>query len=330
MAWRIMLLLLLLAAAGLGAWIWQQNPERLTLNDAARAGSGMQFVALPEGLTAYRREGPAAAPLVILVHGYSTPSTLWDDTVPALNRAGYATLRYDLYGRGWSDRPEGDYDLARFTRQLGDLLAALEIDGPVHLVGLSMGGLIASAWTARHPASVDRLVLIAPFNTPVRVRPLEWPLIGELLAHSLYFPRQRAMQKANFIDPVHFERYAAGFETQLAYRGFRRAIHSTLRHLIRHDPLPVYQALGRQQRAVALIWGEQDQVVPLSQADRVLAALGPGATLHRIAGAGHLPQADRPEQTHAALIEALAAPELRDAAGAAGAGAAAASAGPRN
>lgn len=305
MAWRITLLLLLLTAAGLGGWILYQNPERQTLDDAARAGSDMQFVALPDGMTAYRREGPNAAPTVVLIHGYSTPSSLWDDTVLVLNQAGYGTLRFDLYGRGWSDRPQGVYDLDRFSRQLGDLLTALEIPPPVHLVGLSMGGLIASAWTAEHPAAVDRLVLIAPFNTPVRVRPLEWPLIGELLANSLYFPRQLEMQKANFVDPVHFERYAPGFESQLAYRGFRRAIHATLRQLIRHDPLPIYQSLGRQQRPVDLIWGEQDQVVPLTQADRVLAALGSSAMLRRIPGAGHLPQADQADETHAALLDAL-------------------------
>jgi pimeloyl-ACP methyl ester carboxylesterase len=314
MAWRATLLGLALASAALTGWIWLQNPERQTLDDRARAGSGMAFVSLPEGVTAYRWEGPVDGATVILVHGYSTPSTLWDDTVPALHRAGYRTLRYDLYGRGWSDRPQGKYDLARFRRQLGDLRTALDLQGPAHLVGLSMGGLIAADWTVQRPETVDRLVLIAPFNTPVRVRALEWPLIGELLAHAAYFPRQREMQKANFVDPVHFERYAPGFETQLAYRGFRRAIHATLRQLIRHDPLPVYQALGRQPRPVDLIWGEQDQVVPLSQSGRVLRALGPGARMHRIPGAGHLPQADRPEATHAALIEALSAARLREAA----------------
>lgn len=305
MIWRVGLPLGALGTLLLGGWIAWQNPERQSLDDAARRGSDMQFVTLSEGQTAYRREGPRSTPTVVLVHGYSTPSTLWDETVPALNQAGYGTLRYDLYGRGWSDRPSGPYDLARFTRQLGDLLNALAIEPPVHLVGLSMGGLVVSDWTARHPQAVDRLVLIAPFNTAVRARPLEWPVVGELLAHSFYFPRQRSMQNANFVDPVHFERYAAGFDAQLPYRGFRRAMLSTLRHVIRHDPLPVYEALGQQGRPVTLIWGEQDTVVPLFQADRLLETLGPGTRLKRIPGAGHLPQGDQPALTHRALLEAL-------------------------
>lgn len=305
MRWLLALLLALVAAAG--AYVWLQNPERRELDAETRAGASMHFVGLSEGVTAYRLEGPETGPLVVLVHGFSTPSYLWDGTVEALNAAGFRSLRFDLYGRGLSDRPPGDYTLARFTRQLDELLDQLAPEETVHLVGLSMGGLIVSDFTARQPERVGALALIAPFNTPRREPLLEAPVLGDVLAQFLYFPRQVAMQRANFADPALFERYRPGFEAQLPYKGFRRAILSTFRHVITQDPLPVYQALGRQRRPVLLIWGEADAVVPIAQAPRLTTALGPGAELVRIPGAGHLPQAEAPQAVHGALIAHLLA-----------------------
>lgn len=302
---RVLLATLLIALAGAGGWVWWTNPEDRVLDSTSRLASPQSFIGLSEGVTGYRLEGPETAPLVVLVHGFSTPSYLWDETVRALNASGLRTLRYDLYGRGYSDRPLGRYDLPRFTRQLNELLSALEIQQPVHLVGLSMGGLIVSQFAADHPEQVDRIALIAPFNTAVRIPLLMWPGIGDVLAQIVYFPRQVAMQKANFADPAQFERHVPGFVEQLPYKGFRRAILSTLRHLIAVDPLPTYQRLGQQRRPVLLIWGDQDAVVPAAQAPRVRTALGVNAKLVPVAGAGHLPQADAPGVVHSALIAHL-------------------------
>ncbi|WP_029889852.1 alpha/beta fold hydrolase [Polycyclovorans algicola] len=301
----IVLGVLLVALTG---WIVWNNPERIDLDSAARADVDMQFIGLSQGTTGYTLGGDDDAPWVVLIHGYSVPSAQWADTAKALQDAGYRTLHYDLYGRGWSDRPGGDYDLDRYAQQLTELLDVLGAPEQVRLVGLSMGGLIAAHYAVTRPEKVAELALIAPFNAVPDIPDiLTWPLIGKVVAHALYFPRQIEMQKDAFADPAMAEQYLPLFTEQLPYRGFRRAIYSTLQTVILKDPLPTYLELGTQGRDIHLIWGSEDRVVPIDQATRLLRALRPDANLVTIDGAGHAPHLEAPEATQAALIDALGA-----------------------
>lgn len=301
---RVGLMLLALLAA-VGGWAWWQNPERLALNAQTRAQAPMSFVQLSDGITAFRLEGRERGPLVVMVHGYSYPSSLWSGTAAALQAAGFRTLRYDLYGRGWSDRPPGRYDLERFTRQLAELHSTLAPDQPVQLVGLSMGGLIAAAYAEAHPEQVARLVLMAPYNSAREIGPLRWPLVGEVLAHTLYFPAQLRLQDRSFHDTTLAAAYRPGFTEQRVYEGYRRALLSTLRNLIPRDPRPHYAALGQQDLPTLLLWGRHDTVVPASEAASVLPLLGARAKLQWIENAGHLPQLEQPGPTHEALLRFL-------------------------
>jgi len=63
-------------------------------------------------------------------------------------------LRYDLYGRGFSDRPDTVYNQTCFDKQLCELLTALGNDKPINLIGLSMGGAIAIGFADKHPELV--------------------------------------------------------------------------------------------------------------------------------------------------------------------------------
>ena len=78
----------------------------------------------------YELEGPADGQPVVLVHGFSVPYYIWDPTFPALAAAGLRVLRYDLFGRGYSDRPDLPYTMELFVRQLKDLLEALQVNKP--------------------------------------------------------------------------------------------------------------------------------------------------------------------------------------------------------
>ena len=139
-----------------------RNAEWHALDDASRAGTTGAYVQLGEGRVHYEMAGPATAPPVLLVHGFSVPSYIYDPTFAALVAAGHRVIRFDLYGRGTSDRPRGNYDIRRFTSQIDELLTALKVQGPVDLVGLSMGGAVAAAYTVEQPGRVRRLVLIDP------------------------------------------------------------------------------------------------------------------------------------------------------------------------
>src|SRR4249919_2422345 len=99
------------------------DQETLTLDDAARRNApNGKFVQLSEGVTHYELGGPADGRTVLLINGFSTPYHIWDPTFVGLTKAGFRVVRYDLYGRGFSDRPVAEYDGNFFDRQALDLL----------------------------------------------------------------------------------------------------------------------------------------------------------------------------------------------------------------
>ena len=63
----------------------------------------------------------------MLIHGFSVPYFIFDPTFNFLTKAGWRVLRYDLFGRGFSDRPHVRYNIDLFVRQLKELLDALNI-----------------------------------------------------------------------------------------------------------------------------------------------------------------------------------------------------------
>jgi Alpha/beta hydrolase family len=137
--WAAGLVLLALAILG-GAAILASDREPLVLNERERSRLPGQFVALSHGFTNYEIMGPTTGPVIVLIPGISIPRTVFARTVAPLAEAGYRVIAYDLYGRGFSDRPRVRYDAALFNQQIDDLLQALRIDGPINLVGLASAG----------------------------------------------------------------------------------------------------------------------------------------------------------------------------------------------
>jgi pimeloyl-ACP methyl ester carboxylesterase len=290
--------------------------EKVALNDTVRADLPGQFVQLPLGVVHYELAGPDKAPTVVLVHGFSVPYYIWDPTFEALTQAGFRVLRYDLYGRGFSDRPEKTYNLDIFVTQLEELFPALDIQGPVDLVGLSMGGPIVARFANHHPGQVRSLILIDPEVAPVstqRIFPLNIPLVGEYLITVYLAPVMLPKTQADdFYRPDRFPDWEAMYRVQLSYKGFRRAILSTIRAQPGMDSLAEFGAVGRQNLPALLIWGREDKTV--SSADmQQLVKLIPGIEYHIIEEAGHIPQYERPEVVNPLLVEFLNGLKVRSA-----------------
>jgi pimeloyl-ACP methyl ester carboxylesterase len=122
---------------------FEYRGESQTLNATTRSSLPGQFVELPDGFVHYELAGLSGGETVVLVPGISVPYFAWEPTFTALVAANLCVLRYDLYGRGYSDRPDVVYDLDLFDRQLEHLVAALGLTGMITPIGLSMGGAIA-------------------------------------------------------------------------------------------------------------------------------------------------------------------------------------------
>ena len=76
------------------------------LGEDARAGSSGSFVQLSKGLTHYDLSGPFDGKVVVLIHGICGPFGIWSKIENSLSSQGFRILKYDLYGRGYSDRPD--------------------------------------------------------------------------------------------------------------------------------------------------------------------------------------------------------------------------------
>lgn len=89
--------------------------------------------------------------LVVLINGLADDLQTWDYQIPALHAAGYSTLRYDNRGIGKTSKPPGPYTAELLADDLHALLLALPIERGFHLVGVSMGGMIAQSYALRYP-----------------------------------------------------------------------------------------------------------------------------------------------------------------------------------
>ncbi len=98
-------------------------------------------------------------PDLVLVHGVGSRLDAWDGVVAALD-GSLRTIRLDLRGHGESDKPHGRIELSDFTDDIAGLLDALGITR-CHLVGHSLGGLIAQGFALDHPGRLNRLVLLS-------------------------------------------------------------------------------------------------------------------------------------------------------------------------
>ena len=292
---------------------WSAGHSRLLLDDTIRArlqaeGHAHNFITLTDGTVHYRLEGPQDAPLVVLIHGFSLPSFIWDPYIEPLIRSGYRVLVYDNYGRGFSDRPAGPYNADLFDRQLDELLGALAPDAQVDLLGYSMGGAIATIFSARHPKQVRSLILMAPAGLGMsNNNQSEWitkPLIGDwfirLFGLKLFHDRAADAAKSTE-NPANF---LARSDRQMEFRHYGDALLSTLRHFPLTGAEKEYAETGTSSRPVMVIWGEADNTVPFSNAKRLM-ELMPHAKLYSFPKIGHEIGTAKPDLVIKLLIDFL-------------------------
>jgi pimeloyl-ACP methyl ester carboxylesterase len=300
---KIFIYTLLLIVLILIALPFYYNTEKLPLNDAVREQQLGEFIQLSQGVTHYQQANPEAQQVVVLVHGFSVPYYIWEPTFEMLKANGFRVIRYDLYGRGFSDRPEVVYDAQLFDRQLMDLLAALKITQPIDIVGLSMGGAITAKFVGDHPEKINKVVFVDPSHEAWHSKIVDTPLLGEYIATVYMLPKSAESQLGDFNDPSKFKQWPAKYREQMQYYGFRHAILSTLRNFLNYDKIQWYQKVGQLHKPTLLIWGRDDQTLPFANSPRVAKALGVDTFV--VEDAGHISHFERPEIVNPKLLSFL-------------------------
>ena len=283
--------------------------ETKELNESARREASGSFLPLPDGVTHYELSNPDADITVVLVHGFSTPYFIYDPTFAFLTRSGLRVLRYDLFGRGFSDRPQTAYGIDLFVRQLADLLEGLGITRPVSLVGLSMGGPICAAFMVRDPERVNKLVLIDPAGARstfpgLALKVARLPRFGETLLNLIGSEGLVRNIASDFLNPGYVEHFQSRYLVQMRYIGFKQAILSTVREGMLESFLNCYTSIGKMDKPVLLFWGRQDRTVPFHYSRDLKQAI-PQAELHVIENCGHIPHYEKPEEVDPILLEFL-------------------------
>jgi pimeloyl-ACP methyl ester carboxylesterase len=304
--WPIWVVVLAVLVGMLWGWYVYADPEDLNLDDTVRAAMPGQFARLTDGYTHYELGGPTGGRMVVLAAGFSVPYYIWDPTYAALTAAGFRVLRYDYYGRGYSDRPAIAFTDDMYVRQLDELLGATGAPAKLDLVGLSFGGSLITSFADKYPDRVQALIYVDPsIRKPYVLTLLEsLPPIWNYLTAVLYEKHWADGQFGDFLYPEKFPDWANRYRDQMRYKGFRRARLAEFASNAAVDQSEQLQRVGEHPRPVLVIWGKQDYTVPFEDSEWFMKAL-PNGRLVAIEDSGHLPQWEQPQIMHRELIDFL-------------------------
>lgn len=284
----------------------------LELNDGERKKLDGRFISLPCGNTHYQIEGDGEA--VVLVHGYATPYYIYDKVYNRLLKEGYKVLRYDLMGRGLSERVKTDYTPEFFARQLHELTQALLGDEKFYLFGTSMGGTVTTAFCRLYPGYVKKLILLAPagmdtFKPPFFMKLTSAPVLGsvlfDIIGGKVLLKKCASEMKYTAQDGIDY--YMRSFAQSVKYKGFEKCTLSSLRNTILATDIATdgYKSVGEQKIPMLVIWGTDDKTMPYYQIDR-MKEICPHAQYETFEGSGHIFLFDEGERTMDIVVPFMA------------------------
>jgi pimeloyl-ACP methyl ester carboxylesterase len=238
---------------------------------------------------AYHRSGDG--PPVVLVHGYvGDARSTWRPQLAALSDE-FTVVACDLPGAGASADPPEDFGLTGYADCLARFVAALEL-GPVHLVGLSLGGILAIEATRRHPSLVATLVLASAYAGWYGSLPAE--AADRRLAQALRLSEVPAEAFVAALLPTMFAAAPAAQDVD-AFRAAMLAVHPVgFRALARACAVDLRAALAGIATPTLLLYGERDERAPLRVAQQLHAAI-PASTLVILPRVGHVCSIEAPE-----------------------------------
>lgn len=282
--------------------------ETKELNETTRKEATGSFIALVDGITHYELGGTKDGKPVVLVHGFSAPLFIFNPLFEFLTNSGFRVLRYDLLGRGYSDKPRTRYDIHLFVKQLKDLLDALEMKD-ITLLGLSMGGPVTTAFVKEYPRLVCKHILIDPSGAKaveltLLLKTARQPIIGELLIALFGSNNMIKGIASDFFDPDLVAMFQEKYKIQMEFKGFKQAILSSMRNGMLDSFLETYKKVGALKKPTLIFWGMNDKTTPYEDHPLILQAL-PHAEFHAIANCGHIPHYEKPEIFNPILLEFL-------------------------
>jgi pimeloyl-ACP methyl ester carboxylesterase len=250
-------------------------------------------------------------PALLYVHGLGALWQCWLLNIPPFMET-HRVIAVDLPGFGASEMPLGGISINGFARILDGLCAQLGIDS-LSLVGNSMGGFIGAELALAFPTRVERLVLVSPAGLSTEYLHRE-PLLTLARAYTLASTRAgirgdqvitRPRLRRIVLQGV--LRYPEKLSAPLTYElvqaagkpGFVPALEALMSYSFR-------DRLAEIETPVLLVWGRNDMLVPVGDAERYERLIGANAHKVIFEDTGHVPMLERPSRFNALLADFLA------------------------
>ena len=244
---------------------------------------------------------PSGHPLVLLLHGLGADGASWALQMPALGEAGFRPIAPDAPGFGGSVHAGAGWNFPGVADQMAKLLGEMAA-GPAHVVGLSMGGVIAQQLALDHPDRVCKLVLVSTFSSlqPDNLSGWLYFLRRVILVNTIGLPAQARLVARRIFpaeDQAPLRQMLVETISRANPRAYRRAMYS----------LGTFDSRKRLREIHAptlIVTGAQDSTVMPTRQER-LARTIPGAVQRVIPHAGHAVPVDQPEAFNRLLLDFL-------------------------
>lgn len=232
-------------------------------------------------------ESHGSGPPLILINGLGSSTATWDTAlVEGLSRH-HQTIVFDNRGTGRSDKPDNPYTISHFAQDVGGLLDVLGI-ARAHVLGASMGGMIAQQFALDHSQRIERLVLCCTTAGGPEATPPSMETLGAIANVDAWSPREMLRRNRRLAFLPEFIRANESYlDTKLDREVvFPTPLTSLAHHATAAFTFNVYDRLQEIEHRTLVMVGREDLMVPMPNSV-LLARRIPNADLLVFANAGH-------------------------------------------
>jgi len=283
-----------------------------TTMSSVKVGEGVEIAysvhrANPPGITGSSTQD--STPFIVLINGLADSKETWATQVPAFVAAGYSVLTYDNRGIGASSRPAGPYTSELMASDLKALVTALNVPVPFHLVGVSMGGMIAQTYALEYPNDIRSVILACTYAAPGSFCSRMFSVWADIARKIDVATTMRDVTlwcfTQEFFAP---ERQADLEEAEAAMRDIDMSVDAYLSQLNVIQVFDTTKQLQKLSRShVLVLAGEEDILIPV-RLSQTLHELIPGSSWCKVKG-GHGCMWEFPGSFNAAVLRFLKSAE---------------------
>ena len=249
----------------------------------------------------YRDEGTGFP--IVLIHGTASSLHTWNEWTEELKK-NYRIIRMDLPAFGITGPNEtGDYSIKSYTNFLDKFLTKINVE-KFYLAGNSLGGNIAWNYTAEHPEKVEKLILVDASGLPTnKEQPAIFKMAKTPVLNSLFlyvtpkFFIKKNMKEVYADENKITDELVTRYHKMALRVGNRQAFIDRAKMDFKLDSKANLDKLKSIQTPTLLIWGANDNWIPLKSVGIKMDSVLPNSKLVVLENSGHVPMEENPEES---------------------------------